>query len=132
MKILQLKHIVPALILVFALPMATAAAQTATQKLNAKQLDELLKDSQRTPELQSLPNYDLLQDVIPGLVKLSLQLAGVIGFAVAIYAGILMVTARGNDEQVKKAKEILLYAVVAIVVISSAFAIVSGIVSFKF
>lgn len=132
MNIAKLKLNFAALILNFFLPIATATAQTATQRLNTKQLDELLKDSQRTPELQSLPNYDLLLDVLPGLVKLSLQLAGVIGFAVAIYAGILMVTARGNEEQVKKAKEILLYAVVAIVVISSAFAIVSGIVSFKF
>lgn len=108
-------------------------AQTATQKLNSAQIDELFKNTQKTPELQALPaKADILTEIVPGIIKLALQLAGIAGFVMAIYAGILLVTARGVDDQIKKGKDILLYSVVAIVIISSAFAIVSGIVSFKF
>lgn len=114
------------------LEISSTFAQTQTQKLNEKQLEILFKDSQKTSELNALPKADILTEIVPGLIKLSLQLAGVFGFVMAVYAGILLVTARGDEESVKKGRDILLYSIIAIAVISAAFAIVSGIVNFRF
>ena len=45
-----------------------------------------------------------------------------------IYGGILYVTSAGNDENVQKAKKILMYAIVGIVVILLSFAIVNTVI----
>jgi hypothetical protein len=50
-----------------------------------------------------------------------LALAAFLGF---VYAGFLYVTAYGNDEQIQKAKKILMYAVIGLIVVILSFSIV--------
>ena len=45
-----------------------------------------------------------------------------------IYGGVLYVTAAGNDDQVGKAKNVILYAVIGIVVILLSFALVNTVI----
>ena len=54
-----------------------------------------------------------------------LGILGLIAVAFLIYAGVLMVTAGGNDEQIGKARKIITYAVIGIVIILLSWTIVT-------
>lgn len=62
------------------------------------------------------------------IVNFFLYFLGFIATLMIIYGGILYVTSAGNDENVGKAKKILMYAVVGIVVILLSFAIVNTVI----
>lgn len=62
---------------------------------------------------------------ITTIINYFLGLLGLIAVAFLIYAGVLMVTAGGNDEQVTKARKIITYAVVGIIIILLSYTIVS-------
>ncbi len=62
---------------------------------------------------------------ITTIINYFLGLLGLIAVAMLIYAGVLMVTAGGNEEQVGKARKIIMYAVIGIVIILLSYTIVS-------
>lgn len=62
---------------------------------------------------------------ISDVINYFLGILGLIAVAFLIYAGILMVTAGGNDEQVTKARKIIMYAVAGIVIILLSYTIVT-------
>lgn len=62
---------------------------------------------------------------ITTIINYFLGLLGLIAVAFLIYAGILMVTAGGNDEQVTKARKVIMYAVVGIVIILLSYTVVT-------
>lgn len=62
------------------------------------------------------------------IVNFFLYFLGFIATLMIIYGGILYVTSAGNDENVGKAKKILMYAIVGIVVILLSFAIVNTVI----
>jgi hypothetical protein len=62
---------------------------------------------------------------ITTIINYFLGLLGLIAVAFLIYAGILMVTAGGNDEQVTKARKIIMYAVIGIVIILLSYTVVT-------
>ena len=62
---------------------------------------------------------------ITTLINYFLGLLGLIAVGFLIYAGVLMVTAGGKEEQVTKAKKIIMYAVGGIVIILLSYTIVS-------
>lgn len=59
------------------------------------------------------------------IVNWLLGFLGLIAVVMIIYGGFLYVTAAGNDEKIGKAKKIIMYAIVGIVVILLSFAIVN-------
>lgn len=74
------------------------------------------------------PNAVSQQDLatsITTIINYFLGLLGLVAVAFLIYAGVLMVTAGGNDEQVTKARKIITYAAVGIVIILLSYTIVS-------
>lgn len=66
---------------------------------------------------------------IATVINYFLGLLGLIAVGFLIYAGVLMVTAGGNDEQVTKARKIIMYAVVGIVIILLSYTIVTFVTS---
>lgn len=63
------------------------------------------------------------------IVNFFLYFLGFIAVVMIIYGGILYVTSAGNQENVDKAKKILLYAIIGVVVILLSFAIVNTILT---
>lgn len=57
------------------------------------------------------------------VISTALSLVGTIFLALMIYAGILWMTAQGNDEKVTKAKDIIIAAIIGLAVTMSAYAI---------
>ena len=63
------------------------------------------------------------------IINYFLGILGLIAVAFLIYAGILMVTAGGNDEQIGKARKVITYAVIGIVIILLSWTIVTFVTS---
>ncbi len=62
-------------------------------------------------------------------IQLVLSLLGIVFVVLIVYAGFLVFTAAGNDENVSKAKKIIEYAVIGLIIIVSAYSITNFITS---
>jgi len=69
--------------------------------------------------------YGSAVGMLAGWTNFVLPFVSLLAIAAIIYAGFLYITALGNDEQTSKAKDIILWVVVGIIVILSAYAIVN-------
>jgi len=63
------------------------------------------------------------------LINYVLGFLGLVAVAMLIYAGVMMVTSAGNEEGVGKAKKLITYAVIGIVIILLSYSIVTFITS---
>jgi len=68
-----------------------------------------------------------LRDLIKTMLNYALGFLGFVATIMVIYGGVLYVTSAGSDENVAKAKKILLYAAVGIIIILISFALVNTI-----
>lgn len=59
--------------------------------------------------------------LIARIIQAIIAISGGIALVMFIYAGLLFLTAMGNEGQVKKAKDLMLYVVLGIVIIAGAF-----------
>lgn len=66
-----------------------------------------------------------LRDQIRSFINIALGFLGTAGAIIVLYGGVLWMTARGNDEQVTKAKSTIVSGVVGIIIILLAWTIVS-------
>lgn len=57
------------------------------------------------------------------IIGAALSLVGVIFLALMIYGGILWMTAKGNEEQITKARNIIIAATIGLIIVLSAYAI---------
>ena len=64
-----------------------------------------------------------IADTIVRVVQYVLGFVGIILFVMIIYGGILYMTAAGNEEQAKKAKSVLTYAIIGIIIVAFSFII---------
>jgi|GEM_PF-762591 len=66
-----------------------------------------------------------LTDTIKKIVTAVLGIIGLIAVLYLIYGGVLYLTSGGNEEQVGKAKNVILYAIIGVIIIVLSYAIVS-------
>lgn len=66
---------------------------------------------------------DILTNRVTDIISLILSFLGVIFLAITIYAGFLWMTAQGNDTQIKKAKDLLINAIVGLIIITAAYSL---------
>ncbi len=64
-----------------------------------------------------------LPSAISRVVRAVLSVVGTIFLVLTIYAGILWMTAQGEEEKAKKARDIITMAVIGLVIVMSAYAI---------
>lgn len=68
-----------------------------------------------------------LRSIVLKIVNFALTFLGLLAVVMVIYGGFLYVSSAGNEENVGKAKKILLYAAIGIVIIIASFALVNTI-----
>lgn len=68
-----------------------------------------------------------LRGIVKTILNFFLGFLGFVATIMVIYGGVLYVTSAGNDENVAKAKKILMYAVVGIIIILISFALINTI-----
>jgi type IV secretory pathway VirB2 component (pilin) len=61
--------------------------------------------------------------IVARVINVTLGLLGILAVAIVVYAGFTWMTSGGNDEQIKKARGMLLAAVIGLVLILSAYSI---------
>ncbi len=71
----------------------------------------------------SSPDTNFLNTKIGLIIGLVLSFVGVIFLLLMIYAGLTWMTAQGNQEQVNKAKDLMINAVVGLIIVLAAYAI---------
>ncbi len=64
-----------------------------------------------------------LPELIGSVVGTVLSFLGIIFFLLVLYAGIMWMTAFGNDQKVEKSKEIIISAAIGLVIVLAAYAI---------
>ncbi len=69
-----------------------------------------------------------LSETVGQIIKVVLSLVGTIFLALTVYAGILWMTAAGNEEQVTKAMSILKTAVIGLAIVLAAYGLTTFIV----
>lgn len=70
-----------------------------------------------------------LPTIIGNLVRVAMGMLGIVFLILTVYAGFLYLTARGEEEKVKHAKETLQRGVIGLIIISAAYAIASFVIS---
>ncbi|MGI6314312.1 MAG: hypothetical protein ACOXZY_00135 [Patescibacteria group bacterium] len=71
---------------------------------------------------KTVTDYTLSQTV--GMViRIALSFMGVIFLALMVYAGILWMTARGEEEPIKKAQKIIMASIIGLIIVVSAYSI---------
>ncbi|MDO8592296.1 MAG: pilin [bacterium] len=76
-----------------------------------------------------LSNAQDIRVIIAKIIRIALGFLGVIAVSLVIYAGWLWMTSQGNEEKIEQAKKILKNAVIGLIIILSAFAVVSFILN---
>lgn len=75
----------------------------------------------------SLPGGDFLGEMVPAIITNAMYAVGFLIFIAFMYGGTIMIIGRGNEEEVTKAKHILIYAAIALALVSLGYALVYGI-----
>lgn len=79
---------------------------------------------------QTKPGNDFIQSRAGTIIGTVLSFVGVLFLIMMIYAGIMWMTAQGNDQQVTKAKELLINSIIGIIIIFAAYAITAFVGNF--
>ena len=64
-----------------------------------------------------------LSTLIGAVISTALSLVGLIFLILMVYAGYLWMTARGEEDQIDKARKIIIAAIIGLVIVVSAYAI---------
>lgn len=73
----------------------------------------------------SVPSgFSSVESTVNTLLGWFLWIAGILAFVYLVYAGIMYITANGNDEQAKKGQKGIINAVIGIIVIALAYTII--------
>jgi len=64
-----------------------------------------------------------LSETIGGLIRVVLSMAGIVFLALTVYAGILWMTAGGNDERVEKATKIFTRSTIGLILVISSYSL---------
>jgi hypothetical protein len=70
-----------------------------------------------------------LPDIVGTLIKTAIGLLGLIFLVLTVYAGYLWLIARGNKEEVQKAKDTLTRGIIGMIIVVSAYAIASFVIN---
>ena len=84
----------------------------------------MLSDADRPDDAVSAD----FKDAVRSFINYFLTFLGLVAVFFVIYAGVLMVTAQGEDDQVEKGKKILIWAGIGIVLIMLSYAIVKMVI----
>lgn len=89
----------------------------------------LCKDGTNEIELEGMDPGNIIFAIALNIIDIALRLVGFLAIGYLIYGGFRYVTSRGSPEEVKKAQDIILKAVVGLVIAILATVIVSFVAS---
>jgi len=114
-----IKSFIPALMLILAASILAPAAHAATmfQQMSSG-FQNMVNAAYGGGTAVAVDQNTFLNSLIT-IINVLLTFVGVVFFLLLIYAGFLWMTARGNEEQVKKAKELMKQIIIGLIIIIS-------------
>ncbi|MFA5076046.1 MAG: hypothetical protein WC480_01365 [Patescibacteria group bacterium] len=109
-------------LIIFAVP--AVATEVPPTLLNAPEQAGGLAVKAGYPEKPRAP-----EEVVGRLISYAMGALGVVFFVLMVYGGWLWLTASGNEEQITKAKKLIIEAVIGLAIIFAAYAITYFVVS---
>ena len=88
------------------------------EKINAQTLKDITDFGGTEATLESS------QDAIFAVIKIALDLAGMVGFIMILYASILYVISFGDESKAETAKKTLLWSIIGMIAVASAWFLV--------
>lgn len=82
--------------------------------------------------LGNLASGRLREDIIPQVIKIILSLVGTLALGLLLYAGSLLVFRDGDDEKITKARQLIIWSLLGVVVAVLSYAIVEAVISLQF
>ena len=134
MNYIFLKRIFTALI--FTVLIFVSAPQAFAENPSPNPVDAILPQdlvgSRLAPDQKVLPTGDFRTSIIPKAIKLTLALVGTVSVIVFVYAGVMLVISQGNEDDIKKFKEMITWSLIGLVFIVASYAIVTGVMTLVF
>lgn len=120
-----------------ALPLAVAATPDEVIKEKTGDiLDDILPRSVvkdiDDPNKTIVPTEDLKMSIIPRTINILLGFVGSISFGIFVYAGVMLIIAQGKEEEITKFKNILVWSIVGLLFVTTAYGIVRGVMTVVF
>lgn len=96
-------------------------------------IDQIITKPPSGSEVSGLPSDgDILGTTGKGIIRLILEMSGLLFFVALVVSAVMMIVSRGNDEDLKKAKNAVTYSVVGLVAIAMSYAVFFGIAKLNF
>ncbi len=123
----KIKHLI-ALFFVFALFLipnlySLNAAETKKETANLGKLEDFLKDAAGGSGAGYDTSKTEAEPIIGSIIKILLSFLGIVFLILVIYGGFMWMTARGNEQQVETARNIIVRATIGLAVVMFAYAI---------
>lgn len=120
---------VASLLVIFSIFLSGNFIFTQTQAQTNPAINGLDKSAEKVKAYEDvIKDYQegtFLQTKVGQIVGTVLSFVGVLFLILMIYAGILWMTAQGNEQQVAKAKTLLINGIIGLIIVFSAYAITS-------
>lgn len=102
--------------------------------LKAGELEQTSKDEGKDLEIKAVADLPevTLEDIFKTIIKTILGAAMLLTIAAIVVAATFYILSRGNEEDTSKAKNIILYLIIGMVIMAAAYGLVSGFVQFDF
>lgn len=81
---------------------------------------------------QLLPTGNLKKDVVPQAIRIALALGGTVSIVVFVYAGVMLIIAQGNEEEITKFKNVMVWSIVGLIFITISYGLVRGLMQIVF
>ena len=110
--------------------LAFAQGTSKTEQTLRQEQGQLLKkpaDLFKTDKSNTSLPEGSFDSFISSFIKIGVQVAGAIALITFVVIGVMFVSARGSQEEIDKAKEVLFYAIIGLVFIAISYAVVLGI-----
>lgn len=95
------------------------------------QKDKIKEDYPETTAVANLPNVTL-ESAMSEVILLILRISMLLTIIAIVVAAIYYIISRGKEEDITKAKDIILYLVIGMAIMAAAYGIVAGIAQFDF
>jgi len=105
-------------------------AQSALEKLRGDDIKKITESKALKDKNVQFVEGDLETEVLPRVLRIIFSLSSLLIMIIFVYAGIRLVFAQGDEEELGNAKNMLVYSIVGAVIIMISFGLVTGVVSF--
>lgn len=112
--------------------LADEASPAAPAEPSGRVAGRALLPSDEVGNKINLPKGHFKKQIIPSAIKMILAITGTVSFGVFVYAGVMLIIAQGNEEEITKFKNILIWSAVGLAFIMASYAIVTGIMQLVF